>query len=137
MFGQRVWSEMSELNWFNQFFRFVVIGGVNTVVGYLIFAFFVFVGFHYSIASLFATILGVMFNFKTTGKFVFGNHNNRLIFRFIGVYLIAYLLQVVALNVLLKHNVDLFLAGALVIGPVAIVTFILNKKFVFGVGKEQ
>jgi hypothetical protein len=36
------------------------------------------------------TTIGVLFNFKTTGSFVFFNKRNRLIFQFIMVYIIVY-----------------------------------------------
>jgi len=43
-----------------KFIRFFIIGLINTLFGYLMFALFIFLNFHYSIAVLLATILGVL-----------------------------------------------------------------------------
>lgn len=61
-----------------QFVKFLFVGGINTAVGYGLFAFFLFLKFHYALAVLFATIVGICFNFKTTGSIVFKNSDNKL-----------------------------------------------------------
>ena len=52
---------------------FFIIGGINTIFGYAIFAFFLWIDLHYSIAALLSTISGILFNFITFGRFVFDN----------------------------------------------------------------
>lgn len=115
----------------NKLIRFFIVGGINTIFGYSVFAILIFLKFHYSIATLLSVILGVLFNFKTTGKLVFENTNNFLIFKFIGVYVIIYILNVVSLKILEIIKVNMYLAGMLLILPMAIVSFMLNNKFVF------
>jgi putative flippase GtrA len=117
--------------WNIRFVRFLVVGGINTVFGYSVYAFFIYIGLHYSLAALFATILGVLFNFKTTGKIVFDNSNNSLLLKFIGVYLITYLISLAFLKGLVLLKINLYLAGALVILPNAVIAYLLNKRFVF------
>lgn len=117
-----------------KFIRFLIVGGLNTLFGYFMFALFIFLNFHYSIASLSATILGILFNFKTTGRLVFGNRDNVLIFKFFGVYTIIYFMNIAILKVFSIYKVDMYLAGALLLLPTAVLSFMLNKKFVF---KEQ
>ena len=68
------------------FIKFLAVGVLNTLFGYGIFALLLFIGLHYAVASILATICGVLFNFKTTGTLVFNNNDNRLIFKFISVY---------------------------------------------------
>lgn len=114
-----------------QFIRFLFVGGVNTLFGYSCFAFFIFIGVHYSLAVLFSTICGVIFNFKTTGIIVFKNKSNKLIFRFVAVYGIVYLINVSFLKILITNNINTYLAGALLILPMAVITFFLQKKIVF------
>lgn len=115
-----------------QFHRFIVVGILNTAVGYGLFVFFIYVGLHYTLAALFATILGVLFNFHSIGKLVFDHHDYRLIFRFFGVYGMIYLLNIAGLSIFDLFSIDMYLAGALLIAPMAIISFILNKTFVFG-----
>jgi len=117
--------------WSIRFVRFLVVGGINTVFGYSIYALFIYLGLHYSIAALLGTILGILFNFKTTGKIVFDSSNNSLLLKFIGVYFITYLISLAFLKGLVLLNINLYLAGALVILPNAVIAYLLNKKIVF------
>ena len=109
-----------------QFLKFLLIGGLNTLFGYSLFALFIFLGIHFTLASLLSTILGILFNFKTTGGFVFQNKNNRLIYRFFVVYTVVYLLNIALLKLLNSNGFDLYFAGAIITLPLAIVTFLLN-----------
>ena len=49
-----------------RFMRFILIGIPNTAFGYSLYALLIFLGLRYDLAILIATILGVLFNFKTT-----------------------------------------------------------------------
>lgn len=111
--------------------KFLLVGALNTVFGYSLFAFFIFLGVHYSLAVLLSTILGILFNFKTIGRLVFGSRNNRLIFRFVATYGVTYLLNVATLKVLDSFRVNMYIAGLLLLVPLALVSFVLQKKYVF------
>jgi len=116
----------------NHFVRFILVGILNTMVGYGLFALFIFIGLHYSLAVLFSTILGVLFNFKSIGRLVFNTKNNKKIYHFIGVYTFLYLLNVSGLWGLSSIGIeDMYVAGAVLLAPLAIMSFILNRKFVF------
>lgn len=115
----------------NKLIRFLLVGGLNTIFGYCTFAFFIFIGTHYSLAVLLTTIFGVLFNFRTTGKLVFKNSDKRLFFKFIGVYGTLYVINVGILKVFSHFTVNMYLAGALLVLPMALLGFFLNKKFVF------
>jgi len=75
-----------------QLIAFIIIGVINTLFGYGIYALFVYLGFHYALAAFFATCAGILFNFKTIGKFVFKNSDKKLFLNFVGVYFILYFL---------------------------------------------
>lgn len=113
------------------FIKFLLVGGLNTLFGYGIFALLLFIGLHYALASVFATILGVLFNFKTTGTLVFGNKDNRLILKFISVYCFTTILSIIGLKIAKIFGVNLYFAGFILTGIMAIITFILQKKYVF------
>ncbi|MHC5831006.1 MAG: hypothetical protein ACYT04_87375, partial [Nostoc sp.] len=83
------------------------------------------------IAALISTICGAFFNFKTIGAIVFQKKSNTLIFRFIGVYIIIYSLQLFFIKLLLFYKISLFMAGALILLPLALISYTLNKIFVF------
>lgn len=116
----------------NKFFRFIFVGILNTIFGYSLFAFFIFLNMHYSLAVLWSSVLGVLFNFKTIGKLVFGSHDNSLIFRFITVYIIIYVLNISCLWYLKYLGLEnMYTNGVLLLVPLAIVSFVLNKQYVF------
>jgi putative flippase GtrA len=123
--------------WAIPFLRFLVVGGVNTVFGYGVFALLILLGLHYVIAALLATICGVLFNFKTTGTIVFRNKDNRLIFRFFGVYLITYLLNIGLLKIFDMYGVGSLIAQAIIVLPLAFVSFLLMRKFVFNIQDKK
>jgi putative flippase GtrA len=117
--------------WAIQLFRFLLVGGLNTVFGYTVFAVLILLHLHYVWAALLGQICGVLFNFKTTGTIVFKNKDNHLIFQFVGVYLVTYLITIALLKILDYYGVSSLAAGAIVILPVALLAYFLNKKFVF------
>lgn len=110
---------------------FLFVGGVNTVFGYSCFALFIYLGLHYAIAAALSTSLGVLFNFNTTGRIVFKNSKHHLIFKFIGVYVFLYCLNVIAIKLLQAISTNYYLTGFITVIPLAILAFILNKYLVF------
>jgi len=121
----------------SSFIRFLLVGAVNTIFGYSVFVLFSIAGVHYSIAIIFSTLAGVLFNFKTIGILVFGSHDNRLIFRFLGVYLVIYLINLIGLKNMDTYHVNHYLAQAMLAPELALISFFLNKKLVFNQGTPQ
>lgn len=117
--------------WSIQLLRFFVVGGLNTAFGFTVYSIFILLHLHYVVAALLGQICGILFNFKTTGTIVFKNKDNRLIFRFFIVYLVTYLITIGLLKIFHIHNIGSIVAGAIIIIPIALLAFFLNKKFVF------
>jgi putative flippase GtrA len=118
--------------WGKPFFRFLVVGGLNTAFGYGVFALFIVMGIHYAIAALLGTVLGILFNFKTTGMLVFRSHDNALIAKFFAVYGVNYLIGVLILKTFKALGVHVLVTAALSILPMAALSFLLMRRFVFG-----
>ena len=115
-----------------QLIRFFIIGGVNTVFAYGVYAGCIFIGFHYTLAVLTSTVIGTCFSFKTLGTLVFDNPDNWLIFKFVGVYTFCYFLNIGLLRLLTQFVCqNLYLDGLLSSFLVALVSFSLNKWVVF------
>ncbi|PIT88164.1 MAG: polysaccharide biosynthesis protein GtrA [Candidatus Magasanikbacteria bacterium CG10_big_fil_rev_8_21_14_0_10_36_32] len=115
-----------------RYIRFLLVGFMNTVFGYGLYAFFIFIGLHYSVAALLGTVLGVLFNFQTIGRLVFGRSDSKFVFlRFVAVYALGYVLNVALIYVLKQVGFNDYLAGAVLILPVATLIYFLNSKFVF------
>ncbi len=117
--------------WSIRFIRFLFVGGINTIFGYLVFSVLILLQIHYSIASLFATILGVLFNYFTTGRIVFHNSDPKLLIKFFGVYGITYLINLFFLRIFDIYHVNMLIAGAILVLPIAVLSYFLNKTFVF------
>lgn len=122
--------------WSISFIRFLFVGGINTIFGYSIFSILILLQIHYSIASLLATILGILFNFFTTGRVVFENNNPKLLFKFFGVYGVIYLINLFFLKIFDSCQVNMLIAGAILVLPISILSFILNRSFVFLVNNK-
>jgi putative flippase GtrA len=116
-----------------QFVRFLFVGVLNTLFGYACYFLFLRLGLHYTLAMALATVLGVLFNFKSTGSLVFGSRDNRLIFRFIATYVVVYLVNIGGIAALEQAGIAPTTGGALMLLPMAVLAFVLNKKFVFSV----
>ncbi|MGE4266594.1 MAG: GtrA family protein [Deferribacterales bacterium] len=115
-----------------RFIVFLIVGVLNTVFGYGLFALFIFFGLHYTLAVLFSTVLGVLFNFKTIGTIVFRDGSNRLITKFVSVYAFLYVLNISGLKLLdMAGTTNKYISGGILLLPLAMLSFLLNKKFVF------
>jgi putative flippase GtrA len=114
-----------------RFVRFLLVGGLNTLFGYSVYALLIFLHVHYALAALGGQVLGVLFNFKTIGLLVFDRRGNRRFLRFVSVYLLTYLLTALLLKIFHAFDVNLYLAGALLILPMAVLSYFLNRNFVF------
>jgi putative flippase GtrA len=123
--------------WNVPFLRFLVVGGINTVFGYSVFALLIYLQLHYVLATLLAQICGVLFNFKTTGTIVFRSKDNRLLLRFALVYVFTYLVNIGLLKLFDMADVGSLVAQAIIVLPLAVVTFVLMKKFVFDIANKK
>jgi len=119
------------------FIRFLLVGVLNTAFSYLLYASLILIGLKYLLAFSISYVAGVLFNFQTIGKLVFKNKNNKLLFRFVGVYVVIYLLNAEglriadALNINIEYKTKMLIASAILVVPMAMVSFVLNKLFVF------
>ncbi len=114
------------------FLRFLLVGGLNASFGYGVFALFILLGIHYAIAAFLGTVLGILFNFKTTGTLVFRSHDNTLIAKFFAVYGVTYVIGVLLLKAFKALGVHVLVTAAMTLLPMAALSFLLMRRFVFG-----
>lgn len=115
-----------------KFVRFCMVAGLNTAFGYFVYATFIFVGLEYWLAALLGQIISIFFNFITYGSLVFKNGQLRLLPRFLIVYTTTYFCNVGGMK-LLKYSFGMsdYYTALVMLVPVGILNFILNKIFVF------
>jgi putative flippase GtrA len=114
-----------------EFLRFLAVGVLNTLFGYGLFALLSWIGLPYPVAIGLATVIGVAFNFQSTGRLVFGQAPLSRFARFVGVYAFLYLLNVAAVALLLHQGLNVYLANASAVVPLAMLAFLLQRRFVF------
>lgn len=108
------------------------IGGLNTAFGYLAFCLFTFITGNAYASVILSTISGVLFNFKTYGSFVFKSKDNSRLYRFCASYSFIIVIQMLLIK-WLNHVgiVNPYLAVGIMVLPMAALSFVLMKKFVF------
>ena len=125
-----LWGLFSRFD--EKFLKFLFVGALNTLFAYVLYAFFVAIGFVANVALVLEYFFGILWNFKTTGALVFKNSDNRLIFKFFGCYIFTFFFIFLFLYVLVnKCMLNDYLAQAILVPPIAVVSFFIMKFWVF------
>ena len=131
--GQKPMSfgDFVHLLWQNQFIRFLFIGGINTIFGYSTYALLVIVGVDYRLALTIGTILAVLFNYYTNGRFVFLNKGKMVLLKFILLNIIMYIFNQALLIAFVNSGIGKLISQAVIIPIIIVTSFIINKTWVF------
>ena len=126
---------MSTLIRAKQFLKFSIVGIVNTLITLLIIWTFVnvFSTTHYT-ANLVGYIAGVVNSFLLNKYWTFKDKSEWgiLFVKFISVFAITYLIQLLALYLLINFsNIPPFLCQILAMGVYTVLNYLLNCKFTF------
>lgn len=116
----------------SRFARFLLVGVLNAAFGYGMYAALLWLGLAPYLAVGIGTVLGVLFNFQSTGRLVFESAHPGRLPRFVLVYAFMYFVNVGCLSLLMSRTgLNAYVAGAVMLLPVAILTFFLQRRFVF------
>ena len=114
-----------------RFLRFLAVGALNTLFGYSAFALLFVVMQRRNEALTAATVLGVLFNFFTTGRLVFDNRSWRTLLPFGLSYAVALAFNMILLNLLVALGLGTLVAQAVSLPPVVMVSYLINAHLVF------
>lgn len=115
-----------------KFVKYLFVGFMNTVFSYVIYAICVTILSRPTLSLAVSYVIGILFNFQTTGRIVFKNKNNMLIFKFFLSYLTTFFINRYFLDMLVStFHVDKYLSQAILVFPIAMISFMLLKHFVF------
>lgn len=123
-----------------QGFRFLMVGGINTAVGYGAYALLLFFGMQYLVANTLATIIGVINSYLWNRLFTFKSKNKALgeMVRFVLVYLVSYCASMLFLYLIVgKLGLNTYLAGILNIVLTTTVSWFGHKNFSFKKGVKN
>jgi putative flippase GtrA len=115
-----------------RFLRFVVVGLANTVFGYAVFAALYLVLNAYRPAIVIATVIGVLFNFLSTGSAVFANRSIRAFVPYMLGYAIVCGINIFLVDWLVALGSKPLLAQMTVLPFLAVISFVINDRIVFG-----
>ena len=116
-----------------QFVRFLAVGVLNTAFSYSLYAGMVWLGLGYVAANLMATVMGILFSFRTQGRLVFGNRDERRIFRFAACWAGIWVVNILLIAGFVKLGFNNYAAGALALVPVTLASYFIQKRIVFNI----
>jgi putative flippase GtrA len=111
--------------------KFLVVGGLNTAFGYWVFVAVHLLGDNSAIAAIVSTIIGVVFNFMTTGRLVFGSAHSHQFLRFGLVYTGQVCVNIGLLALAQRWGIHAILAQLIILPCLAAGTYLALKHFVF------
>lgn len=114
-----------------RFVLFLLVGGLNTLVGYGLFAAAIAIGLRPAAALTVATLGGVAFNFQSIGRIVFAGHGSRRLAAFMVVYGVQFALNLAGLKALAGVGFGPLAAQAVLLPFMAVGSFLAMRRFVF------
>jgi putative flippase GtrA len=126
------------------FIRFVLIGGINTALGYGVYALFNYalmnrVPYSYAVALILSNITTISMNYINYKLFVFRTRGNYLLeyLRFFSVYGFSIGMNLVLLPILVEYfSINSYLAGLLLIPVTVVFSFLGHTNFSFRPGQK-
>jgi putative flippase GtrA len=116
------------------FARFGLVGLLNAGFGYAVFALLIREGIWPGVALIAAAVAGTIFNFQTSRRLVFRSRGDAM--RFVGVYAVVLVVNWSALFALRLYDLPDLESQALLTLPIAALSFLGQRRFVFGRANE-
>jgi len=117
--------------------RYLLVGVLNTSVGFLIFSLAIYFTNGNAELSLAANIVvGVFFNYMSYGLAVFKSFSKFQFVKFLMSYLTIYLINLGAVNLMLDLGVNIFVAQFFNVLYLAPLSYFIFSKFVFTGGAD-
>ena len=117
--------------WHVRFVRFLVVGGINTLFGYSIFALVYLLSGNHVAALIVSVAIGVTFNFFSIGGVVFRNLAGRRFVLFCLNYAVAFAANYLMLEGLVAAGIGPLLAQVICLPVFIAISYGLNARFVF------
>ena len=111
--------------------RFLMVGGLNTVFGYILFSGFYLISHQRQMSLVASTATGVLFNYFTTGRLVFASRGYGLLVPFILGYAVVLGANMASLEGLIRVGVPTLAAQAVILPPMVVLSYVINRYIVF------
>ena len=114
-----------------QIARFLVVGCLNTAFSYLIYACALYIGLSFVWANLCAVVSGVLVSFRMQRGLVFGEGRSGAFLRYIAFWAVIWVINIFIIWLMKIFVQDSYIAGALALIPVTIISYFVQKIWVF------
>jgi putative flippase GtrA len=114
-----------------EFMRFLVAGGVNTLFGFAVYSACILTGMTVWLALLVGMLAGTVFNFITTGGYVFRDLSPPRFPRFVICYFFIYGINLLLIDLVSIGLDSKILSQAIITFPLALLSYFMMARFVF------
>ncbi len=114
-----------------RFKKFIAVGFLNTLIGFGLYSFFIFLNFKVEVSLSLSYLFGIIFNYFSTGIIVFQNVSFSPFLKFVLIYIFIYFLNLNILNFLIFNSLNKYLSQLICMIFVVPLTYILLKKIVY------
>jgi putative flippase GtrA len=125
----------------SRFLVFLLVGGFNTLFGYILFALFFKVGqLHYTLALMLAYAVGVFLSYATHKRFTFQQAKNqgKSLAKYVSSYAVIFILNSLFLSLLVEVlTLDPLLGQMIAIVVITLLSFVIQKYWVFAVTHDR
>lgn len=115
-----------------RFIRFLGVGVVNTGFGYGVYAGLILLHLAPQPALAVAFAIGILWNYTTHARLVFGTRGARKLLPYAGAYAVIYAINALALAWALQSGLTALLAQAILVLPMACLSFVLISAVLTG-----
>ena len=119
--------------------KYLIMGGLNTLGAYALFAMLIMLGFHYTLATLLPGIVSIYLGYVVNKRIVFkaqDAHKFALLYYYL-FYFLVYLMNIGIQAVLYSlHSSNSYLNGAIAMVITTVFSFVINKWVFFSVSRE-
>lgn len=115
-----------------RFVKFLAVGVLNTAFGFAAYAVLLWLGLAPQPALAASYVLGVLWNYATHARLVFGARGYRRLPRYAAAYTLLYGLNALALGGLLRAGLPALGAQAALVLPMAMLAFVLISAVLTG-----
>ena len=114
-----------------QFMRYLAVGAANTGFNILVYWAMLWAGLAVPLASLASLVVGILINFTTQSRFVFDNRDPWKLLPYFIVWSILYAFNLGLIWLLMRCGLDAYAAGFLSTPATVLLSYFLQKAFVF------
>ncbi|KWX86473.1 hypothetical protein AMQ83_18695 [Paenibacillus riograndensis] len=125
----------------NQTIKFLIVGVLNTIVGFAVYAgMLLFLKVNYSFALLVSHVIGVIHSYIWNNKWTFGvkDYNLRSMMKFILVYTLTFFVNLLLLSIFIHQlGINKFYAQAISLFITTLISFFGHKYWSFKASKNS